>query len=179
MSDDVADRAERLLEGVSEGDWGVDPYPHYDLDDWQTDNFSSLTAEELAAAAYYDVDGGNGGWIAHCGEQADAAFIAASRALVPELVAELETTRAEVERLKARPITNIQLDDEQAANVIRNTAAELETTRAQLAQQREAVNFADSILSLLRYRGLVDSEQNRRDVQKASEMLEQLRAGGR
>lgn len=113
------------------------------------------------------------------------------------LVAELKTTRAQrdewraqcehavtqweklEECQKSRPIANIQLDDEQAANVIRNTAAELETTRAQLAQQREAVNFADSILSLLRYRGLVDSEQNRRDVQKASEMLEQLRAGGR
>lgn len=96
MSDDVIARAEAALEGVSEGDWGVDPYPHYDLDDWQTDNFSSLTAEELASAAYYDVDGGNGEWIAHCGERADAEFIAAARSLLPELVAELKTTRAQL-----------------------------------------------------------------------------------
>lgn len=105
MSDDIIARAEAALEGVSEGTWGTDPHPHYDLDDWQTDNVSSLTAEELDAASYYDVDGANGGWIAHCAELADAGFIAAARLLVPELVAELKTTRAQRDEFAA------QLDD--------------------------------------------------------------------
>lgn len=128
MSDDVIARAEAALEGVSEGDWGVDPYPHYDLDDWQTDNFSSLTAEELASAAYYDVDGGNGEWIAHCGERADAEFIAAARSLLPELVAELKTTRAQlaaIDALAGKWETVVELGTGNPSIVARAFAAEI------------------------------------------------------
>lgn len=39
----------------------------------------------------------------------------------------------------------------------------------------EALCTADSILSLLRYRGLIDSQNNRDDVKAASEKLETLR----
>lgn len=39
----------------------------------------------------------------------------------------------------------------------------------------EALCAADSILSLLRYRGVVDSERNREDINAASAKLESLR----
>jgi hypothetical protein len=102
MSDDVVQRAKTALEGVSEGPWEVEvdengrPVGHYDdsEDNWDPE-------------AWFDVDGSNGGWIAHVGESRDAAFCAASRQLVPELIAEIERLRAggpwveHVERMNA------------------------------------------------------------------------------
>lgn len=50
---------------------------------------------------------------------------------------------------------------------------------AEVERLREAVTAADSILSLLHHRGLVDSENNRRDVAEVSEQLAALRRSGR
>lgn len=65
-----------------------------------------------------------------------------------------------------------------ALDCIPELVAELKAARAELDQLREALTFADSILSLLHYRGLVDSENNRRDVQRAADMLARLRSRG-
>ena len=43
----------------------------------------------------------------------------------------------------------------------------------------EALQAADSILSLLRYRGLVDSERNREDVRAAQDKVRRVLDRGR
>lgn len=91
MSDDIVTRAKAALDGITESHWVVevnengDPIGHFDdsEDNWDPE-------------AWFDVDGPNGGWIAHVGEAADARFVAAARTLVPELVAELMAARAEL-----------------------------------------------------------------------------------
>lgn len=64
------------------------------------------------------------------------------------------------------------------ANPYPEGSAERIITMAERPTDREiadALCAADSILSLLRYRGLVDSEMNREDVNAASSKLEALR----
>ncbi|QDF17657.1 hypothetical protein SEA_CHOTABHAI_42 [Mycobacterium phage ChotaBhai] len=84
---DVVERAKAALEALGDkGPWTIDSEDgepiiheahHYDsTDEW------------------YDVDGVNGGWVAHCEDLPVAEFIAASRTLIPELVAEVERLRA-------------------------------------------------------------------------------------
>jgi hypothetical protein len=46
------------------------------------------------------------------------------------------------------------------------------------AEEREALDAADSILSLLAHRGLIDSDMNREDVRQASDRLARLRPRG-
>jgi hypothetical protein len=46
------------------------------------------------------------------------------------------------------------------------------------ADEREALDAADSILSLLAHRGLIDSDMNREDVRQASDRLARLRPRG-
>lgn len=79
---DVVERARTLLEGVTRGPWQLElvdgkpvEHQHYQYDSMDE---------------WYDVDGPNDGWLAHCQDVADARFIAAARSLVPELVAEVE-----------------------------------------------------------------------------------------
>ncbi|ACI12589.1 hypothetical protein SEA_PHALCONET_77 [Mycobacterium phage Phalconet] len=84
MSDPVT-RAKAALESVGDGPWTIDSEDgepiiheahHYDsADEW------------------YDVDGPNGGWVAHCEDLPVAEFIASARTLIPELVAEVERLR--------------------------------------------------------------------------------------
>ncbi|QZD96887.1 hypothetical protein SEA_THRESHER_46 [Mycobacterium phage Thresher] len=86
MSDPVT-RAKAALESIGDGPWTIDSEDgepiiheahHYDsTDEW------------------YDVDGANGGWVAHCEDLPVAEFIAQARTLVPELVAEVERLRAQ------------------------------------------------------------------------------------
>ncbi|AZS07803.1 hypothetical protein SEA_FRINGE_55 [Mycobacterium phage Fringe] len=84
---DVVERAKAALEALGDkGPWTIDSEDgepiiheahHYDsTDEW------------------YDVDGANGGWVAHCEDLPVAEFIAQARTLVPELVAEVERLRA-------------------------------------------------------------------------------------
>lgn len=80
--DDILTRAEKACEGVTEGPWEVDP----------GNDFS----------AYHDVGGPGGLWVAQTKHAAhDAAFIAAARTLMPELIAALAAERAETTRLRA------------------------------------------------------------------------------
>lgn len=72
-----------------------------------------------------------------------------------------------VERAKGLLENGICGDD-----VVRDLIAEVE-------RLREAVTAADAILSLLHHRGLVNSENNRRDVAEVSEQLATLRRSGR
>lgn len=83
MVDDLITRAEAALEGVTEGPWMVMPGAHGNV--WQFP------------------DEGQSRLIVHCGLMTppNAEFIAAARSLVPELVAELKTTRAQLETLRA------------------------------------------------------------------------------
>lgn len=84
---DIVDRAKAALEGVSRSPWTVAP--------------DAEQPNDLDSESWCDVDGDLGGWVAHCQDIDTARFIAAARQLVPKLVAELETTRAELARLKA------------------------------------------------------------------------------
>ncbi|AON96772.1 hypothetical protein BI081_gp021 [Mycobacterium phage Tonenili] len=84
---DVVERAKAALEALGDrGPWTIDSEDgepiiheahHYDsMDEW------------------YDVNGANGGWVAHCEDLPVAEFIASARSLVPELIAEVEKWRA-------------------------------------------------------------------------------------
>lgn len=90
---DVVERAKAALEGVAPLPWTVDPDAYYLSDDDGMDN-----------DRYWDVDGPNGGWMAHCQDLPAAQFVAASRSLVPELVAELESARSEARALRSQLI---------------------------------------------------------------------------
>ncbi|ATW59591.1 hypothetical protein SEA_RIMMER_42 [Mycobacterium phage Rimmer] len=84
---DVVERAKAALEALGDkGPWTIDSEDgepiiheahHYDsTDEW------------------YDVDGPNGGWVAHCEDLPMAEFIVAARTITPELAAEVERLRA-------------------------------------------------------------------------------------
>lgn len=86
MSDDLLSRARAALEGVTEGPWESDWDP--------ADNWFSITAVPQEKHGHMYV----------CpevttveGERADAHFIAAARTLVPELVAEVERLRTQLD----------------------------------------------------------------------------------
>ncbi|QDM57461.1 hypothetical protein SEA_MAHAVRAT_77 [Mycobacterium phage Mahavrat] len=90
---DVVERVKAALEALGDkGPWTIDSEDgepiiheahHYDsTDEW------------------YDVDGANGGWVAHCEDLPVAEFIAQARTLVPELVAEVERLRAQETRIR-------------------------------------------------------------------------------
>lgn len=136
MNGDVVARAKAALEGVPGGPWTVDcedgepiihEAHHYDsTDDW------------------YDVDGANGGWIAHCEDLRTAEFIAAAWSLVPDLVSEVEELRLALtsdptlwrESLTARQ----DIREEFYAVVIEENAelrAEVERLRARETKLRE------------------------------------------
>ncbi|WP_205879611.1 hypothetical protein [Mycobacterium paragordonae] len=145
MPDDIIARAEAALEGVTDGPW-VAEYSGEQGNCVIPHDAQSTREAVCTTHLYYQV--------------ADAEFIAAARTLVPALAAELEAARAEaaqwkslwqqntenaaeamrerdearaeVERLKSRPIANIELSDEEAANVIRNTAEALQEARAEV-----------------------------------------------
>lgn len=84
---DIIERAEAALEGVTENRWAVDPYAYLSPDD------------DLDDDTYWDVNGLNGGWVAHCQDLPTAKFIAQARALVSELITELKYARKEIDRL--------------------------------------------------------------------------------
>lgn len=80
MVDTSTEAVTKLLDGVTPGHWTGDP------------RFSTIVAGEKCIAEVFTSD-------------ADAHFIAAARDLVPALLAERDEARAEVERLKAQPVT--------------------------------------------------------------------------
>jgi hypothetical protein len=80
------DEVRRLCEAASDGPWVRDGHAHDD-------------GEE-----YWDVDGPNGGWIAHVGEPEDGEFIVAARDLVPQMAEEIKRLRAERDRPAQRQI---------------------------------------------------------------------------
>lgn len=71
---ELVGRAKASLEGVAEGPWSLDPEKYADT----------------PYGKYRDVDGPNGGWIAHAQDRTHARFIITARQLVPELIAEVE-----------------------------------------------------------------------------------------
>lgn len=76
-----------------------------------------------------------------------------------------------IEYARAAGITQA-CPDSSVAGVVSELVAEVE-------RLREAVTAADAILSLLHHRGLVNSENNRRDVAEVSEKLARLRRSDR
>lgn len=86
MSDDIITRAEAALEGVTDGPW-VAEYSGEQGNCVIPHDAQSTREAVCTTHLYYQV--------------ADAEFIAAARQLVPELVAELKTTRAQLDRLRA------------------------------------------------------------------------------
>lgn len=84
MSDDVADRAEAALEGVTDGPWvSWKQRQHFrDQGGIYRGNVVSDATKQII--------------VTQTGNVANSEFIAAARSLVPELVAELKTTRAQL-----------------------------------------------------------------------------------
>jgi hypothetical protein len=81
MSDDIIARAEAALEGVTDGPWSCYGNMAHEV-------FQEPTADSEGADVAHSV----------CHIE-DSRFIAAARTLVPALVAELKTARAELEQL--------------------------------------------------------------------------------
>ncbi|ORB93978.1 hypothetical protein LAUMK4_05862 [Mycobacterium persicum] len=113
MSDDIIARAEAALEGVTDGPWTWDGDTFSDAPEYKCPhgtqwcdhgpdlvrgNDDGSVLDDYVAANYvissngYDASGLEV-------KTADAEFIAASRSLVPELVAELKTTRAQLRQV--------------------------------------------------------------------------------
>ncbi|MFV8317065.1 hypothetical protein [Mycobacterium sp. 23] len=84
MSDDIIARAEAALEGVTDGPW-VAEYSGEQGNCVIPHDAQSTREAVCTTHLYYQV--------------ADAEFIAAARQLVPELVAELKTTRAQLRQV--------------------------------------------------------------------------------
>lgn len=93
MSDytELIARAERAATGADAGDWTVDPDAYHLSPDDDMDN-----------DVYWDVDGANGGWVAHVQDLPSAEFIAGSGRLVAELVSALREAQAVNERLRGQ-----------------------------------------------------------------------------
>ncbi|UEM46081.1 hypothetical protein SEA_PINKCREEK_11 [Mycobacterium phage Pinkcreek] len=126
MSDPVT-RAKAALESIGDGPWTIDSEDgepiiheahHYDsADEW------------------YDVDGPNGGWVAHCEDLPVAEFIAQARTLVPELVAEVERLRS----YKSLPLDMVWQDYYSPDDVLKIRQpldAEIEQLRAEVERLR-------------------------------------------
>ncbi len=123
MTDDILTRAEKACEGVTEGPWEVDP----------GNDFS----------AYHDVGGPGGLWVAQTKHAAhDAAFIAASRQLLPDLAAALAAERAE----HAQAVEDWGANDEQMLAENDRLATEVERLRA-------AVERVRAVAEAWRYKG--------------------------
>lgn len=86
---DVVTRAKAAMEGIAPGPWELELVDGEPVEHWHF-NYDSTEG-------WYDVVGPNGGWMAHCQDIPAARFIAAARDLVPELIAEIERLRAQVE----------------------------------------------------------------------------------
>jgi hypothetical protein len=82
-----------------------------------------------------------------------------------ELLAELKAARS---RECTALCTDIEADRDRLTE-------ELKAARAECERLRGAVTSADSILSLLHYRGIVDTERNREDVARVADLLARLR----
>jgi hypothetical protein len=111
MSEDLLARARAALEGVTSGPWVLDRM----YVDSEGEN-------------YWDVDGPNGGWVAHCEVEPAARFIAASRQLLPELIArlvELEQAVARVRELAEKWDSAIESSTGNRSSVARAFAAEV------------------------------------------------------
>ncbi|NKR60235.1 hypothetical protein GS474_16010 [Rhodococcus hoagii] len=82
------DKLEQLHAKTTPGLWSLDPV-EYAANDccW--------------AEGHWDVDGENGGWVVHAGEQPDAEWIVEIHNAAPALIAELREARAAVERVRA------------------------------------------------------------------------------
>ncbi|WP_396921639.1 hypothetical protein [Mycolicibacterium sp.] len=81
-------RAEKALRQAEPEDWTVDPDAYQLSPDNGMDNDT-----------YWDVDGANGGWVAHVQNLPCAEFIAGSGRLIAELVSALKESHATNERL--------------------------------------------------------------------------------
>lgn len=147
MSEDILKQVDAALEGVTEGPWRTE--------EGNQAGDATIFVGVGPSLSWCPDCGTN----ADTGAK-EAAFIVWARTGVPALAAELEAARAEaaqwkslwqqntenaaeamrerdearaeVERLKSRPIANIELSDEEAANVIRNTAEALQEARAEV-----------------------------------------------
>lgn len=91
MSDDIIARAEAALEGVSAEPWHI-PRRGTGIDSGEYGTVIGGGNVDCMAYCY-----GGSSTIEGDNLEADLRFIAAARSLLPELVAELETTRAQLE----------------------------------------------------------------------------------
>lgn len=90
---DIIARAEAALEGVSQAPW--------EATDYEEDNERCCLVLAPAGSFVHGIASTGFGfpWISEDQAIADANFIAAARTLIPELVAELKATRAQLERV--------------------------------------------------------------------------------
>ncbi len=93
MSDDVADRAEAALEGTSPEPWHI-PRSGQGIDSGEYGTVIERGNVECMSYCY-----GGSSTIEGDNLDADLRFIAAARSLLPELVAELKTTRAQLRQV--------------------------------------------------------------------------------
>lgn len=85
---DIIEQAEAALEGTGIPPWSVNGEDEaQETDDYDDDSWC-------------DVDGPNGGWVAHCQDVSTAQFVAWARTGVLDLIAELKAVLAENERLQ-------------------------------------------------------------------------------
>lgn len=106
---DAIERAEKALEGVTEGPWVANENTHPDDPQWEIESHAHAF-DDPVGIVFEGVEQG----------RADAEFIAASRSLLPELVAELKAARAENERLSAEHAAR-----EDAVKLVRDAMAQL------------------------------------------------------
>ena len=132
---DVVERAEAALEGVSEEPWHI-PRRGTGIDSGEYGTVIGGGDVDCMSYCY-----GGSSTIEGDNLDADLRFIAAARSLLPELVAELKTTRAQRDEFAAQlddALKDWTEDDEQLLAENQRLAAELKATRAQLAQVNRA-----------------------------------------
>lgn len=132
MTDDVTDRARAALEGVTDGPWEVN-------------GFGNINR----------TPGGEHPPVAKAWRTPDAEFIAASRSLVPELLAEVERLRAgrEVERRMlhagAAEIQDLGFKVEQLQSEQDEDRDEIHTLRRHLADEEAEVGRLRGALQVI------------------------------
>lgn len=94
MTDDLIARAKAALEGVTEGPWRASLLDGIDYEDGSSCIRGGVYPDERGSTPVFLTSGGI--------DRRDARFIAASRTLVPELVAEVERLRGALDGLAAR-----------------------------------------------------------------------------
>ena len=131
MTDDVIARATAALEGVTEGPWRTSLLDGIDYEDGSSCIRGGVYPSEHGSAPVFLASGGI--------DRRDARFIAASRTLVPELLAEVERLQGLQRDDRQNAINAIEERDQANAEVERLRAgrANHEVLMASAAEQYE------------------------------------------